>query len=637
MADQKKEINPNSKTPQHTYEKIDHQNQLAWSLRVRGTKQSYIAAQEAYELAVEINYPKGIAEALRSQSHYYNMVSNYDMSFQCAIKSHEMFREAKNRTGEATALSLLGNSSFSLGDYENALKYYLLCMEIQKELNDNLGLMTIHTNVANVYGVKKDFDNALKYYFDGLEQQRDISSVDEDVMIRIHNNKAVITGNIGSIYAEMGEYALAIEFFTESVELAKKYHNNLLITSNQNNTAECYLRLGDLINAEKFFRIGLKSSMDSENKLGHATSLHGLGELALAENNVDLAIEHLENARKIAEDFLLKRIVTDIYSSLSGAYSKKKDYKMALYFHKKFYAEKELLFNEEANKKMQNLMILHQVEVLKNESESQRESNEKLTKLNEEIAEKTRRIIESIDYAKHIQDSILPHPSSLKQYFPDSFVFSRPKDIISGDFFWMYEKGNEILFSAVDCTGHGVSGALMSVVANSLLNQVTSAHPVAHPSFILNEVNHFIKRTLSAHDESGLRDSMDIAICTINKTREELLFSGAHNSLYLISGGTLTEYKGDSISLGNNASVKFTDHKVKLKKGDCLYIFTDGFADQKGGINRKKFYYEPFKALLLRIHTQPMEKQLEEIDRTMSEWMSTETQIDDMLVVGVKI
>src|ERR1017187_9425606 len=142
------------------------------------------------------------------------------------------------------------------------------------------------------------------------------------------------------------------------------------------------------------------------------------------------------------------------------------------------------------------------IENLKKESEMHRLSNEKLQRLNEEMEEKNRSIMESIDYAKHIQDSILPHAGSLRQYFSDSFVFSRPKDIISGDFFWVFEKENEILLSAVDCTGHGVSGALMSVVANSLLNQVATNQWMPNPSFILNEVNHFMKRTLAAHDDS---------------------------------------------------------------------------------------------------------------------------------------
>jgi len=277
------------------------------------------------------------------------------------------------------------------------------------------------------------------------------------------------------------------------------------------------------------------------------------------------------------------------------------------------------------------------IENLKKESEMHRLSNEKLLRLNEEMEEKNRSIMESIDYAKHIQDSILPHASNLKQYFSDSFVFSRPKDIISGDFFWIFEKENEILLAAVDCTGHGVSGALMSVVSNSVLNQVATNQWMPNPSFILNEVNHFMKRTLAAHDDSGLRDSMDIALCSVSKTRTDLLFSGAHNSLYIISENTLVEYRGDDISMGNSASVKFSNHKIKLKKGDCLYLFTDGFADQKGGESRNKFYYDPFKNLLLRNNKLPMEKQKIELHREMDTWMGNEKQIDDMLIIGIRI
>jgi serine phosphatase RsbU (regulator of sigma subunit) len=394
---------------------------------------------------------------------------------------------------------------------------------------------------------------------------------------------------------------------------------------------------GDVVNAEKYYSLGLTAATATENKHGEATCLLGFGKTSLRLKNTDEAIQHLENALNIVTTYSLKGVLSEVYQTLSEVYTQTKDYEKALDYHKKFYTEKEREFTEETDKKTQNLLVLHQVDTLKKESEFHRLSHDELKKLNEKIEDTNRRIMESIDYAKHIQDSILPHTSNLKQYFSESFVFLRPKDIISGDFFWMYEKENEILIAAVDCTGHGVSGALMSVVANSLLNQVTSNQWMPNPSFILNEVNHYMERTLSAHDDSGLRDSMDIDLCSISKTKTELLFAGAHNSMYLISEGVLTEYKGDNISMGNSAAVKFTNHRIKLKKGDCLYIFTDGFADQKGGPEGKKFYYTPFKDLIMRIHTQPMDKQKTLLDKAMYEWMGNQRQIDDMLVIGIKI
>ena len=165
------------------------------------------------------------------------------------------------------------------------------------------------------------------------------------------------------------------------------------------------------------------------------------------------------------------------------------------------------------------------------------------------LVRKNDSVIESLDYAKHVQDSILPHPTTLNNYFPDSFVWQRPKDIISGDFLWIYEKENEILVAAVDCTGHGVSGALMSVVANSLLNQIASGLWIPNPSFVLNELNHVMERTLVAEDGLGLKDSLDIALCSINRNKSELMFAGVHNSVYIVSNGHINEYKGENISL----------------------------------------------------------------------------------------
>lgn len=609
----------------NTFEKIDLQNQLAWELRLSDIKGSLANATITYNSSLEVSYIKGKAESLRIQANAFYVLSKYDQSFQKAIEALELFRELKDRSGEAAIITMLGINSYSLGDYENSLKYHILSWQIQEGINDIPGIIVSLTNIGTIYCIKKDFHHAIQHFEKGLELARSIGGRPAD--------EAILLINLGSIHSRNKEHEKALEFYFESLNRYNYLNNTGVLLS----ISESFFNIGDLMNAEKYYLLGLKKAISLESNFGEAKALLGLGKVAHKRGKHKLAIQYLEGSISKAEFTSEENILAEAYLSLSEVWASNKDYEKALSYHKLFCKEKEREFSREADIKTQSLLVLHQVETLKKESESQRAVNDELKKLNEEVEKTNRSIVESINYAKHIQDSILPHAGSFKQYFSESFVFQRPKDIISGDFFWMYEKENDILVAAVDCTGHGVSGALMSVVANSVLNQVAVNQWMPNPSFILNETNHFMERTLKAHDDSGLRDSMDIAMCSINKTKTELLFAGAHNPLYHISSGIITEYKGDSISIGNSASAKFTNHRIKLKKGDCIYIFTDGFADQKGGPLRKKFYYEPFKNLLLKIYTESMEKQKWLLRETINEWMGNEKQIDDMLVIGIKI
>ncbi|MBL7892818.1 MAG: tetratricopeptide repeat protein [Bacteroidia bacterium] len=625
MSDNLKNIQRKINLATNALEKIDLQNQLAWELRLTDIKESLANAIITYNSSLEASYIKGKAESLRVQANAFYVLSKYDQSFHKAIEALELFRELNDKSGEAAIITMLGINSYSLGDYENSLKYHILSCQIREEINDIPGIIISLTNIGTIYFIKKDYAHAAQHFEKGLELARSIGGRPAD--------EAILLINLGSIHSHNKEHEKALQFYFESINRYNFLNNVAVLLS----ISESFLNIGDLTNAEKYYLLGLDKAISLESNFGEAKARLGLGKVAYKRGEHKLAVQYLEQSITKAGFSSEENILAEAYLSLSEVWASNKDYEKALSYHKLFCTEKEKEFSREADKKTQSLLVLHQVETLKKESESQRALNDELKKLNEEVEKTNRSIVESINYAKHIQDSILPHAGSLKQYFSESFVFQRPKDIISGDFFWIYEKENDILVAAVDCTGHGVSGALMSVVANSVLNQVAVNQWMPNPSFILNEANHFMERTLKAHDDSGLRDSMDIAMCSINKSKTELLFAGAHNPLYHISAGVLTEYKGDSISIGNSASAKFTNHRIKLKKGDCIYTFTDGFADQKGGPLRKKFYYEPFKNLLLKIHLESMEKQKWLLHETINEWMGNEKQIDDMLVIGIKI
>ena len=282
----------------------------------------------------------------------------------------------------------------------------------------------------------------------------------------------------------------------------------------------------------------------------------------------------------------------------------------------------------------QNLRKANQV--LKEKEVAARE----IARQREELVVKNKNITDSIRYAQKIQEAMLPSAYIFKRLFPESFVIFRPKDLISGDFYWITEKDNKQFIVSADCTGHGVPGALMSMIGFEILDKIINDQKVYEPAEILNILSKGIEATFSRNeDDLSVKDGMDIALCMIDKKKKRLEFSGAFNSLYLIRDNRLTEIKGDRFSIGltaNELGKPFTNHFLELEKEDRIYIFTDGYVDQFGGPKGKKFMYRRFRHMLLTVHKIPMQEQKKFLEDTLESWMDDVEQVDDIQVVGIQ-
>lgn len=282
----------------------------------------------------------------------------------------------------------------------------------------------------------------------------------------------------------------------------------------------------------------------------------------------------------------------------------------------------------------------------KEEIEAQRDTladnNQRLEVAYHEIEEQKKRITDSIRYAQRIQKVILPPKPFVKKVLPEAFIFYRPKDIVSGDFYWVTQKGKYTHFAAVDCTGHGVPGAFMSLVGNNNLNAAVNSADEIIPSEILNKLNSGVTNVLRQKEEdSEIKDGMDLALCTIDEDRKKIQFSGAYRPLYFIRNGELTEIKGDKNPIGGttirNRSKVFTNHEIDLQSGDCIYIFSDGYPDQFGGPEGRKFMPKNLKNLLLSIWDLDIKTQEKKISEAFDNWMGDLEQLDDVLMIGLKI
>lgn len=285
-----------------------------------------------------------------------------------------------------------------------------------------------------------------------------------------------------------------------------------------------------------------------------------------------------------------------------------------------------------------------EIETQRDQIESQRDlladNNSLLEGKNKEIEEKNKRITDSIHYAKRIQTAILPTSELLGELVSDHFVLYKPKDIVSGDFYWASKKNGKSILVAADCTGHGVPGAFMSMIGNTLLNKIINEHGVTKPSEILSimrdEVIESLKQTGADHES---KDGMDIVICVLDEKTMELEYAGANNPLFLVQNDEFKVIKGDKQPVGYflGKNKPFTNHVIKLHKGDRFYIFTDGYQDQFGGEFDRKFMVKRFKKLLHEISETKMASQKEVLNNTIEEWMINTKQVDDILVIGIGI
>jgi serine phosphatase RsbU (regulator of sigma subunit) len=256
-----------------------------------------------------------------------------------------------------------------------------------------------------------------------------------------------------------------------------------------------------------------------------------------------------------------------------------------------------------------------------------------------ELELRDKNITDSLIYAQRIQEALLPSEIYFRKHFADSFILFKPKNIVSGDFYWIGEKGEKLFVVAADCTGHGVPGALMSMIGLKLIEKTINEDNIEVPSQILAVLNKELEKTFSREKNIGtiIRDGMDIGLCVIDRQRKKLVYAGAFMPLYLIRDGSLTEIMSDKIIIGMNTdSQPYIDHEVDLLDNDIFYIFSDGYVDQFGGSENKKFMYRRFRYLLLTIHNFPISDQKAILEENIKTWMGTNEQVDDMMVIGFR-
>jgi serine phosphatase RsbU (regulator of sigma subunit) len=577
-------------TPQ---EKIDELVKITEQERPKNVTFAVELIKEAKRLSEEHFYTKGLSDSLILLGKIYQNISNYGGAMKAALQAKELCISQSDIKGEADCLDILGGVYNFLGDYNKRLDCNLNCLLLREKAGDISDQLSTMNNIGDTYMVMGDFENALKYF----EQCLSFPNLEDRI-------QAIVYYNIGEVYFNLKDYSKAQINIDNGVAFGKK---------------------------SEYWQIIIVSYQ-----------LEAM--ILIAQNENEKAIDLLNKAIKIALENENKEDEYALYRNLADAYGNVKEHKKAYYYLNKYNHLKEELANNNDTQKLKKIEFEFQFKSIKTEAEETKEKNKLLTRAfsqietqRNEIELKNLSITDSIHYAKKIQNSILPSRDKIKSILKDAFVFYQPKDIVSGDFYWINKIGDEVIFSVIDCTGHGVPGAFVSLIANNALNKVILEKQITEPAKVLEAIDKIMISSFASEGKS-IRDGMDMGICNWNQKTNTIQFSGAYHSLFICENDELKEVKGNRESIGYSLykeKMPFINHTLDIEKGSNIYLSSDGFPDQFGGVKGKKLKWKGLRNQLLEASSLSIEKQLPFLQSFFTEWRNDLEQVDDICVIGV--
>ena len=552
------------------------------------------SAEEAKQLAIQHFFIKELADSLKQISLCYANVSDYGNVMKTSLEAMDLYISCNDYGGEADCLNALGGVYNFLQDYNKRLECNLKCLELRKKINDDNAQIGTYNNIGDTYTVMEDYENALKYF--NICLTFNLSA----------RQKAIVYYNIGEVHYFKKEYKTAQEFIQKGLDFGVE---------------------------TDYWQIIIAAYQMQANIL-------------LLDNNFNEAILILEKAFEIADIKKSKEDKYSLYELFSKAHAGLNDYKKAFENLDRYNQLKNEVMSFNNAQKLKKIEFEHRLISITSETEEIKKKNtqivsafKKIEIQRNEIESKNIAITDSIYYAKRIQFAILPSDKKVKQLLKNSFVFYQPKDIVSGDFYWVEQVNDEIIFSVIDCTGHGVPGAFVSLIAYNMINKVVLENQITNPAEILKQMD-VLMQSLFEQSEEKIRDGVDMGICTLNTKTNELNFSGAFHSLFICNDEELTEIKGNRDSIGFSIyenKKEFINHKVTLKKGDTIYLSTDGLPDQFGGIKGKKLKWKGLKEQLCLWQKIPIANQKDTIKSFFYNWKNDLEQLDDVCIIGVRI
>ncbi|MES2138130.1 MAG: tetratricopeptide repeat protein [Bacteroidota bacterium] len=630
--------------------KVKHLYFLSWQYINSGLYNTgLLYSYEAIALAEKINFPKGISASYGNIGLYYKEQADYPKALDFYFKALKIDEELGNKKGVGRHLGSIGSVYLIQGDYPKALEYYFKALGITEKFGDKNGTATKLANIGSVYMKQGEYSKATGYYLRSLKITEEIGSV---------NGISAQLGNLGTAYMEQGDYTKALDTYFKALKIAEELGDKIGISANLSNIGSLYTEQKKYKEAYDYLSRALvlgKNSGAKDAVKGDYEKLSVLYENSniLLPDSVGNKLLTMEQMRLLAIKYYKRsiQIRDEIFSEESKKQLVRKE--MNYEFDKKEAItkadqDKKDAFAMADKKKANQVLILisclfvlvfvFALFVFRSLGITRRQKGiiEKKSKL---LEEKNKDITDSIHYAKRIQDALLRDEEHTSLHLPEHFILYIPKDIVSGDFYWGAEKSGHWYFAAVDCTGHGVPGAVMSMLGISFLNDIVSSDQLPSPAEVLDRLREKVVKELRQTGEAGgSKDGMDISIARLDLTTFELQWAGANNSLTFIRNGELEEIKANKQPIGYHPeNSPYTNHEIQLQKGDSIYIFSDGYADQFGGPKGKKLSHKKLKNLLNIHNYLPMKEQKILLKKRFTEWKGSLEQVDDVCVFGVRV
>ncbi len=619
-------------------------NDIADIFEERAVDSCVFYGKKGLELARSVNYLKGCGKAYNSIGSYYNGKGEYRLALTNFIEGYKTYEKLNDKRAMSNLMNSMGNTYMGINNTAKALDAYTKSYEIAS-LDSNKYMMGISSiGLGNMHLLHKNVTQALDYFL----RAKTIFQNAPNALYPL----AVSYTLIGNAFVELNQFDEAFINFKKAVEQLQTLNNTYGIAATYRVIGEAYKKQGDLNRSLEYF-----------------------------EKSFTIFTE-----RKAYDD--LKNVSLDI----SDVYKRKNNFEKALEYYTKYTGFKNSIFNTENNKQLLEVETKYQtgkkeqeIEVQKlklkeqqfqrnalivgviviilmlvlvyNRYSVKRKANTSLSKVNSDlelknaiIEQKNVEITDSIKYARRIQNAILPSRERFYKELPESFIIFKPKDIVSGDFYWMETVLNTIgeklvLFAAADCTGHGVPGALVSVICRDALNRAVKELGITDPGKVLDKVRELIVETFGQNEtwnihKNEVQDGMDISLCVLNTNTTQLQWAGANNPVWLLKkdAQVIIHIKGNKQPVGLNSNpLPFTTHVLDVNKNDKIYIFTDGVADQFGGPNGKKFKYKQLNEFLVLNDKNSMGAMAENLNRKFESWRGQLEQVDDVLIIGIKL
>jgi serine phosphatase RsbU (regulator of sigma subunit) len=641
------------------------------------SKKYYNELLSLYKAKADLN---NTVRILSNLAGIHKKLKEYGKSISLNNEILALYEGQKDTAAMSDILNNIGNNYLFIKDYNKAVESFRRAVYFAERAGmKDSDIADLYINLGICYQNMEDYQNSIYFLAKALKIKESEKKECEIAQLR---------NIISLLYFYKGDLYNAGVFSQNSIPSARLCPDKTLLRDCYNTYSKILKAGNDHINALNYYESYLKinDSILLEQRIkDHELSNKRIAiektdkelKLQLADENLkDLELKRLrlEQEKQAQELVLLKR---EKELELSEKERLKQAYELALKKHeeeiqkvkiKDLEQQKALQSSELKRKEAEEKERINEIKLLETENERQKEArkravwmeiliaiiaillftgfivtrkkNSVLASQKKEIEEKNAAITDSIKYAEKIQAAVLPPPDFMKDYFDDYFILFKPRDIVSGDFYWGTKKDGLTIVTAADCTGHGVPGAFMSMLGMAFLNEIVNNTDKPSTDLILNELRKNVKSALRQTGQEGeTKDGMDIALCIVDYRNKTLQFSGAFNPLFLVKDNELIQVKGDRMPIGihQKAEATFTRHNIDIARGDTFYIFSDGYVDQFGGPEGKKIKLKRLQEIVLENHTKPMDEQKQILDKIFTDWQGAQEQIDDVLVMGVRI